>query len=164
MPYDAGNKSTLKKEGLKNTPHRNAILDMLGNSAEPMDAGQIFLRLQAGGTEINLSSVYRILEALASKGLLLKSNLAGGAKAVFELNRAEHRHHLVCSKCMRTIPVEGCPLEEYVKALSERTGFNVTGHRLELYGLCKGCRDAGGLSSAVAERTEQVAQREQTDR
>lgn len=135
-----GKPERLGQEGLKNTPHRRAILGVLEQSPEPLDAGEIYLRLQAAGTAINLSSVYRILDALASRGLLIKSNLAGGAKAVYELQREEHRHNLVCSCCQRAIPVDGCPLEEFVKSLGERTGFDVTGHRLEIYGLCRECK------------------------
>jgi Fur family ferric uptake transcriptional regulator len=77
---------------------------------------------------------------MASRGILIKSNLAGGAKAVYEPRRAEHRHNLVCSCCQRAIPVDGCPLDEFVKTLGERTGFDVTGHRLEIYGLCRDCK------------------------
>jgi Fur family ferric uptake transcriptional regulator len=37
-------------------------------------------------------------------------------------------------------PVNGCPLEKYEEWLHEQTGFNFTGHKLELYGYCKSCQ------------------------
>lgn len=132
--------SILKREGLKNTKHRNSILEVIENSDQPVSAEQIFLALKARNTSINLSSVYRILDSLVSKGLIIKSSISGDTKAVYELNRSEHKHHLVCSGCKKMFPVDGCPLGEYEKQLHERLDFDVTGHRLEIFGFCRECK------------------------
>jgi Fe2+ or Zn2+ uptake regulation protein len=38
------------------------------------------------------------------------------------------------------IPVEGCPLEEYEKLLHNQMGFDITGHKFEIYGYCQKCQ------------------------
>ncbi len=130
----------LKREGLKNTKHRNAILEVIENSNQPINAEQIFFELKENGISINLSSVYRILESLVSKNLLIKSNMTGSNKALYELNRCEHMHYLICSGCKKMFPVDGCPLEEYERQIEAKTGFQITGHKLEINGICKDCK------------------------
>ena len=138
---EEGNYSTiLKKEGLKNTKHRNAILEVIENSNQPISAEQIFLELKEKKNTINLSSVYRTLEALVSRDIVIKTNITGDNRATYELNRLEHKHHLICSGCKKMFSIDGCPVEEYEKQLREKTGFDITGHKLEIYGFCKECK------------------------
>ncbi len=140
MAEDGKYRDILKRSGLKNTKHRNSILEILENSRHPLTAEQIFVKLLSLKISINLSSVYRTLDTLISKGMLVKSTLSGDNKALFELNRQEHKHNLICFGCRKIIPVDGCPLAGYENLLKEKTGFDVTGHKLEIYGYCQDCQ------------------------
>ena len=132
-------KIILTRQGLKNTKHRNSILEILSKCDVPVTAEDIYLNLKNHNVSISLSTVYRTLETLCSKGLVLKINISEDNKALFELNGMEHRHHLVCVVCKKMFSVEGCPLEEFEKAVQEKTGFNVMGHKLEIFGHCPNC-------------------------
>lgn len=140
MTEQSSYKEILKHDGLKNTKHRNSILNIMEKNAQPVTAEQIYLALINQGISINLSSVYRILNTLAEKCLVIKSSMAGESKAVFELNRFEHKHYVVCTQCKKIISVPGCPLEEYENKLRDKMGFNIQGHQLEIYGVCKNCQ------------------------
>ena len=133
-------KDVLKHDGLKNTKHRNSILDIIENSSQPLPAEQIYLALIAKNVAINLSSVYRILNTLVEKCIVIKTGMTGESKSVFEMNRFEHKHYVVCTQCKKIISVPGCPLEDYEKKLREKTGFAIQGHQLEIYGVCRDCR------------------------
>ena len=76
---------------------------------------------------------------LINKGIIVRINIIGDNKALFEYNRMEHKHHLVCTKCKAIITVDGCPLAKYEKLLRDEMGFNISGHKLEIYGVCKAC-------------------------
>lgn len=134
-------REALKQKGLKNTRHRNSILEILGNNDQPVTAEQVFLELKRNDVSINLSTVYRILEALVSRNLAVKSSITGDNSALFELNRMEHKHHLVCIGCKKMFSVDGCPFKEYEKLLQDKTGFDVMGHKLEIYGYCRNCKE-----------------------
>lgn len=140
MKTSEGYKDVLKQKGLKNTKHRNSILQAIEKNEQPATAEQIFLTLKEQNISINLSSVYRILESLSQSGLILKSNSLTSAKALFEKNRFEHKHHLICSMCNKMFSVGGCPLEEYEKQLQENFDFEIKGHNLEIFGICKECQ------------------------
>ena len=87
-----------------------------------------------------ISTVYRILAAFEEKGLVEKSTWTEDGTAVYGLNRGGHTHYAVCLKCHSRIPLQGCPFSHI--HLEEGMGdFTVTGHKLELYGYCRNCRE-----------------------
>lgn len=130
----------LKKCGLKSTRRRGDVLQILEASSSPVTAEKIFLELKEKNINISLSTVYRILDVLVEKEIVLKMNSTENDSAMFELNRRIHRHYLVCLGCRKMIPVENCPLNGLEKRLEQETGFEVTGHSLEIYGYCSECR------------------------
>ncbi|MGI6084332.1 MAG: Fur family transcriptional regulator [Acetivibrionales bacterium] len=130
----------LKNGNLKATRHRHAILEMLAENDMPLTAEGLYMSLREKGVSISLSTVYRGLEVLHEKGIVVKSNLPDYNKAVYEVNHNEHRHHLVCVECRKMIPVIGCPLEEYEKLIANKYEFTVEGHNLEMYGYCNDCK------------------------
>ena len=135
--------SALKKSGLRKTKHRTAVLGVLDGSARPVAAEDVYLSLKENGVSINLSTVYRVLDTLASSGLITKLSIAGEPRSLFEINTMEHRHYLVCVGCNKIECIEGCPLKAYEKTLEERTRYAIAGHRLDIYGYCPECREKG---------------------
>ena len=75
---------------------------------------------------------------LAEKGLLLRGSGQDGA-LLYQLRDSRHRHYLICTRCGSAVPISGCPLEALEQSLGKETGFSITGHNLELYGLCPRC-------------------------
>jgi Fur family transcriptional regulator, ferric uptake regulator len=134
------NKGILSGKGCKNTRSRTAVVEVLEKAEMPVTAEDIFLKLKELGTSTNLSTVYRTLELLESKALLEKSIMTG-SKARYQLVCNGHRHHVVCTGCHKMISIVGCPLEVIEKNISETTKFDITGHKLELYGLCPDCKN-----------------------
>ena len=140
MDSDNGFREILRHEGLKYTKQRASILKMLTESDQPVGAEQVFLELQKNGVNANLSTVYRILESLASKGIIIKTSIGSDTKVLFEMNSSVHKHRMICINCKKMTSVEGCPLDEYEKMLKDKLGFDVTGHKLEIYGYCEKCK------------------------
>jgi Fur family ferric uptake transcriptional regulator len=136
----------LKACGLKNTPGRRAVLEVLEETDGPITAEEVYRRIlgeedsrdKMEGGGICLSTVYRTLSTLAEKGLLLRSAGRDGTLS-YQLKGMGHRHYLICTRCGATVPIGGCPLEDLERALGDSTGFAITGHSLELYGLCPRC-------------------------
>jgi len=133
-------KGLLHSNGLKNTKRRNLILDILAQTEQPLTVDQIFLELKQKDISINISTVYRIVETMVSRDLVIKTNLNGESKTFFELNRKEHGHHIICMNCKQMFWLDDCPLDDYCDLLQEKTGFDITGHKLEIYGYCQKCK------------------------
>ena len=132
----------LKKENLRNTSHRQSILEALEESKEPVSAETLYLALREKGISISMSTVYRALDVLAEKNIITKTDFMDNNRSLFEIKREEHRHHLVCVKCRKTIPIRECPFHEYASELEKQFGFSITGHKLEMYGYCRQCSES----------------------
>lgn len=129
-------------EGLKWTRQRKSVYRVLWAAEEPLSAVQIYNRMEKpeDGGEYAFSTIYRILAAFEEKGLLEKSTWMGEGTVVYELIRGGHTHYAVCLECHRRIPLQNCPFSHM--HLEKETGeFTVTGHKLELYGYCRNCRE-----------------------
>jgi len=131
----------LARNGLKTTKHRTEILDILEGSGQPLAAEQVFLELKKRNISVNLSTVYRVLEVLANSHLAVKLTIPGDSRTLFEYNRMEHKHYLICLGCKKIIAIEHCPLKDYEKALAEETNFTISGHKLDIYGYCPECKE-----------------------
>lgn len=130
----------IRQHGLKSTKIRLSVLDILFKSEQPLDAEQVFLALKACNVSANLSTVYRVLEVLAEKGLITGLSLPGTHRTVYALNQQGHRHYLVCLGCKKMIAVDGCPLSSYEHQLEQQTGYLISTHQLDLYGYCPACQ------------------------
>lgn len=132
-------KNILTQAGCRNTRSRKAVILVLEKSEMPVSADEIYLNLKESGHNTNLSTVYRTLELLESKGLVEKTIMNDG-KARYMLISSGHKHHLICTQCHKTVSINVCPIEKLAREVGKETNFDVTGHRLELYGICPHCK------------------------
>lgn len=140
MPEKNCYRELMEKHGIKNTKQREMIFDILERATNPVTAEDIFLKLKETDAGINLSTVYRNLEMLYSLGIVLKTTFMNDDKAKFELKNPDHKHRLICIKCNSMVAIDGCPMEKLEKALELETSYDITGHRLEIYGYCPKCK------------------------
>jgi len=124
--------------GLRETKQRVAILDELRRDKSHPTADELYRRVKRRMPRISLGTVYRNLELLSDRGVIDTLDLAG-ARRRYDADRSDH-HHIRCSGCGRVDDLAGeppCCLEE---AFKNTCGYKITGHRLELVGLCPKCR------------------------
>ncbi|MGE5653491.1 MAG: Fur family transcriptional regulator [Bacillota bacterium] len=128
----------LKGCGLKATSQRMAILDVILASEEPISAESIFMTLQPQQPELSLSTVYRNLNLLVDKSVLVRLQLAD-ERSHYRFVGSGHQHHLVCLGCNRVVELEQCPIHQFETDLMKDTQFRITQHRLTFYGYCPRC-------------------------
>lgn len=119
----------LKNAALKSTKKRQVLLLLLQKQARPMTAEELHA-LAEPILPMNVSTVYRTLNTLTEKKILIRSVRQDG-KAYYSLAKKDHSHRLVCDLCGKVIPVDTCPLSELEETLQQKTGFRITGHSLE---------------------------------
>lgn len=138
--------------GIKWTRQRRDVYQILLEAEEPLSAAQIHTRLEetAGEPGCAASTIYRILAAFEEHGLLLKSSWLGDDTLLYELDRGEHTHYALCLGCHRRLPLENCPFEHMHPHMTRLCGdFEITGHKLELYGYCGECKRKAGLQETL---------------
>ena len=130
-------KLTIPK-GYRKTRQREAILKVLEEAKYPINAEQIYIELKGKGIDISLSTVYRNLEMLTKEGLVVKSYMMNEDKARFAL--PDKKNYLVCEKCGKIVIIDNCPFDKFKEELIEVHGFEITGHSIEVYGVCPECQ------------------------
>lgn len=131
----------LVSKGIKGTRQRIAVVEELLSSAVPLTADEIYMKIHdSEGENLSLSTVYRILDTLVKNDIAAKTGLIDGGKALYEIISGVHRHNLICIKCHRMMSFGDCPLGDFEKNLEDTTGFRISGHKMEIYGVCPECR------------------------
>lgn len=131
---------SLRDAGMRQTPQREAILQVLQAADRPLTVEEIRQRMAA--PRPGLPTVYRNLERFAAQGWA--ESLLGPDQAMrfIRCTSSHHHHHLQCEACGRMAEVEACGLQEALGALERASGFAITRHELSLFGLCPACRAA----------------------
>ena len=123
----------------RNTTQRQAILRIFQEAQGPLSAEEIHKEALELKPNLGIATVYRNLKELVHSKEVSEVYLPE-QNTRFELARDDHHHHFFCEACHNVYDIKAaCP----VAALDGATlpsGFNVTHHRLTLYGLCSGCQ------------------------
>jgi len=131
-------KNALK--GCRNTKHRQEIIETLKLFEVPATAEDIYAMFKYLKSSISMSTIYRNLEMLTDKGIVIKTIMMDDNKARYELNREVDKHYIICVKCNKIFPIDHCPIDKIDKNLLNSTGFEITGHKFEIYGYCPDCK------------------------
>lgn len=140
MNSNTDNKDLFNKKGIKNTRQRNIILDVLKNEEKALPAEEIFLKSKLKDNKLSFSTVYRCLNIFTEKGITEKHSTIEENIFVYELLTEEHEHYLICLNCHSKIEIDGCPIKTFEDYLEKNTGYEIAGHKLEIYGYCPKCK------------------------
>lgn len=127
--------SLLQLKGIKSSAARLKIMQICCSSDLPLDVQEVTSLLK---NEIHLSTVYRTLEKFVAVGILERVDFQEG-KFRYEYVK-EHHHHVVCNDCGKVADIQDSGIEKIEQSVSLQTGFIVTKHSLELFGLCNKCQ------------------------
>jgi Fur family transcriptional regulator, ferric uptake regulator len=143
VSFDAAQVSAaLADRGLRLTRQRRAVLDAIAAAPSSLTATQVYDAARAGCPELGLTTVYRTLDVLADIGALRRVHGQDHCES-FVPAGAEHGHTVVCSGCGRVTEFTACDMRGIADAASQETGYHITGHFLQLSGLCAGCAARG---------------------
>jgi Fe2+ or Zn2+ uptake regulation protein len=133
----------LRQAGIRLTPQRALVLDVVYHGEGHLTADEVYARVRAQSPQVDLSTVYRNLLFLRQQGLIGELRLEG-QPARFEAVRsgAEH-HHAVCTRCGAMLEVAPGDLADLAATLRDRYGFHLEPVHLTLPGLCQACVAAG---------------------
>ncbi len=146
------------RRGLKSTRQRQAILKAFLAAGGHLTADELLARARKADPGVSPATVYRTLRLLADCGVTRPQQFDGSQTTYEILAGRGHHDHLVCTRCGRVVEFEHGRIEALQLAVARAHGFTVTSHRLELYGLCRRCRDAARASRKRATERQPHAQ------
>jgi Fur family transcriptional regulator, ferric uptake regulator len=130
----------LQSSGARLTRPRKAILNVIASTEQPLTAMNIFEQARRKAPNLGLVTVYRTIDALESLGLIDRIHGSEDCQTIFRA-ASGHRHLLSCTDCGRSVYFDGVLAEKEFDRIGREHGFKVTGHLLQLFGLCDACNN-----------------------
>jgi Fur family transcriptional regulator, ferric uptake regulator len=137
-------KKIIRDLGLKVTQPRLLILKTLHSGRAHVTAQEVYEKITKVDPSIGFATVYRLLKKLTESGYATELRV-GGMPARYELSPQNHHDHITCTKCGKICEFENFAIEELQGQIAKKFGFKLTGHVMELYGICTDCQRKSAL-------------------
>lgn len=126
----------IRATGMRATQARIDVLSVLIQHHNPLSADD----LHEDAPNMDRVTMYRILDAFVENGIALPVELGERAR-LYEYNRGDDHHHLVCKECRKIEDVHICEINALQEKITRQSKqFNtILNHKLEFEGLCKDC-------------------------
>ncbi|MEQ1695087.1 MAG: Fur family transcriptional regulator [Hyphomicrobiaceae bacterium] len=130
--------------GLRLTGQRRIIARILSDAHDHPDVEEVFRRATAIEPGIALSTVYRTVKLFADHGMLERHDFGQSqARARFEPASRAHHDHLIDVETGDVIEFYSAEIEALQERIAQQLGYELAGHRLQLYGVPVARRDRG---------------------
>lgn len=122
-----------RDKGLKMTGQRRVIARVLSESEDHPDVEQLYRRAAAIDPRISIATVYRTVRLFEEASILERRDFGDGRARYEEVSKAHH-DHLIDVKNGTVIEFESEAIEALQVEIAAKLGYQLVGHRLELYG------------------------------
>lgn len=116
------------------TGQRRTIAEVLETSDDHPDVEELFSRAEKVDPNISIATVYRTVKLFEESGILEKVDFGDG-RARYEDAERKHHDHLINIQTGEVIEFYDEEIEALQEKIAERLGFDLKGHKLELYGV-----------------------------
>jgi Fur family ferric uptake transcriptional regulator len=132
----------LRARGLRWTPQRRALVEVLARSDGHVTGSELVERCRAVDPTTIPSTVYRTLDVLEQLGLVRHGHGADGREEFHVLPAVEHGH-LHCRTCGQTWEIGAGEAATFVDSIRLSRDFAVDLSHVTIVGRCAACRAPG---------------------
>jgi len=129
-----------RREGLRLTPTRRRVLELVLAADGPVKAYDLLDLLKSEQPRAAPPTVYRALDFLLDHHFIHRLESLNAFVSCFH---PEHQHQgqfLICEACDGVVEIHDRELERHLHDLADDQGFAAKRQVLEIYGVCRGCR------------------------
>src|SRR5947207_5862397 len=134
----------LVEKNLRLTAQRQAIIQTAFSTDQHFTAEQLLEWSRGRDKSVSRATVYRTLPLLTESGLLREMDFGKDYK-FYDPNYAQHpRHnHIICQDCEKIVEFESSKIEKLENEISQRLGFSLKSHRLQITATCEQLKRMG---------------------
>lgn len=133
----------LKKNNLKITPQRIAIIQYLSNHHTHPTAEEVYENLKQKNPSLSKTTVYNTLDTLTKAGILYRLTICP-TEHRYDINTTMH-HHFICKKCRQIYDIDfQCPNVEKISKKVQNKGHQIEEIHGYFKGICKKCLQKRG--------------------
>ena len=120
--------------GLRMTDQRRIIARTLQNSSDHPDVEELYSRAVIKDPGISIATVYRTVKLFEEAGILDRVEFNDG-RSRYEDAERDHHDHLIDLQTGEILEFFDNEIEKLQEKISEKFGYKLLGHKLELYGI-----------------------------
>lgn len=118
---------------MKMTGQRRVIARVLSDAVDHPDVEELYRRTSDIDPKISIATVYRTVRLFEEAGFLDRHDFGDG-RARYEEASDDHHDHLIDIQSNQVIEFHDEELEELQRVIAKRHGYELIGHRMELFG------------------------------
>ena len=134
MPHRIDLEQLCADKGLRITEQRRVMARVLSDADDHPDVEMVHERANKIDPGISIATVYRTVKLFEEAGILEKHEFGDG-RARYEDADREHHDHLIDMQSGQVIEFVDSEIELLQERIAARLGYDLKGHRLELYGV-----------------------------
>ncbi|GAA0498789.1 peroxide-responsive transcriptional repressor PerR [Salinibacillus aidingensis] len=108
-------------------------------------ADDIYKALESKFPNMSVATVYNNLRVFREIGLVRELTY-GDSSSRFDCNTSDH-YHIICDQCGKIVDFHYPRLDEVESIAEQITGFDISHHRMEVYGTCDECKHVAKASN-----------------
>lgn len=123
-----------EEKKIKLTDNRRIVAQVISTSHDHPDVEEVYARALKINPKIGIATVYRAVKMFDEIGVIAKHDFGGKGRARYEkIEEEEHHDHLVDITTDEVYEFFDEELEKLKEKIAREKGFELVGHRLELY-------------------------------
>jgi len=143
----------IKNKGLRRTPQRDAIVEIIFGTDEHFTADELYERIRKTNIKASRATLYRTLILLEEAGLLHEIDLGNGVKTYDpNFHDSPAHNHLICIDCGKVVEFEDENLELLNDCITRRLGFLPTKQSIRIEACCQQLRTKGVCQELIKAR------------
>lgn len=134
--------AVVAERGLRLTPVRRRVLEILLEDHRALGAYDVLQRLGAEGFGNQPPVAYRALEFLVDQGFAHRVRRLNAFTACMHPGESHAPVFLICKECKSVAETSAAPVRAALEAVASAQGFEIERSNVEALGLCPACRVA----------------------
>ncbi len=124
-----------QEKNIKLTENRRIVARVISESNDHPDVEEVYARASKISSKIGIATVYRAVKMFEETGVIAKHDFGGKGRARYEKLEGDHDHHdhLIDVSTDEVHEFFDEELEKLKDKIAREKGFELVGHRLELY-------------------------------
>jgi Fe2+ or Zn2+ uptake regulation protein len=127
-----------REHGLKITPQRRMILELVTGDTEHPTAEALYQRVIGVMPDVSRTTIYNTLRELVTLGVLTEVYDVSTDGMRYDTNSDSH-HHLICTQCHTLIDINR-DFTGLMLSSEEAAGYDILRHQVTFYGICPDCQ------------------------
>ena len=141
-------KQALKERGFKETAQREDIARVFFGRGGHVSIDELHSEVKKVNPRVGYATVHRTVRLLKDLGFAAERHFDDGQARYEQVDDEGHHDHLICERCGRIVEFQSGEIDALQRSVTRRLGFVVSRRRMELYGICRECREGRERRSA----------------